>query len=149
MPTNNLNNFLADRNDIITLFQKKGCTTCRAAQVLLLQNGANYVTVNYHEKRMTRNEIWQLLDKLKMHPRDILRKREPLYRELRLDQKHLSDADLVTLMQEHPELIERPIAVRGEMAILARPVDKLLTLIHKRAESRAGKHKPTTYALSL
>jgi arsenate reductase (glutaredoxin) len=59
----------------------------------------------------------------------VLRMREPLVRELALDGPHISEERLIRLMVDHPALLQRPIVVRGERAVLARPVERVLELL--------------------
>lgn len=66
-----------------------------------------------------------LISKLGVTPRDIIRKTEPIYRELELATRDLSDDELIRLMVENPDLIQRPIVVRRDKAVLARPVENL------------------------
>jgi arsenate reductase len=74
-------------------------------------------------------ELRKLIDKLGIAPADLLRKGEQVYRDLGLAKREVSDEELIRLMVENPDLIQRPIVVRGEKAVLARPpetVDELL-----------------------
>jgi arsenate reductase len=66
---------------------------------------------------------------MKLAPRDILRKSEAVYRELQLGSRTLSDDELISLMVEHPDLIQRPIVERGSRAVLGRPVENVKTLL--------------------
>jgi arsenate reductase (glutaredoxin) len=76
---------------------------------------------------LSASELKKLLRTARMKPLDVLRKNEPAYRE-HVSGKDLSDSELIELMVKHPELIQRPIVVRGEKAVLARPVDRLSEL---------------------
>ena len=62
-------------------------------------------------------------------PRELLRTGEAVYRELELGRRDLSDDDLIRLMVEHPELIQRPIVERGDRAVLGRPTEKIKDLL--------------------
>jgi arsenate reductase (glutaredoxin) len=62
-------------------------------------------------------------------PRELLRTGEAAYRELGLAKRELSDDELIRLMAEHPELIQRPIVERGERAVLGRPTEKIKELL--------------------
>jgi arsenate reductase (glutaredoxin) len=66
---------------------------------------------------------------MKISPRDLLRTSEPVYRQLELGRRELSDAEIIALMVEHPDLIQRPIVERGNRAVLGRPVDKIKALL--------------------
>lgn len=74
----------------------------------------------------------ELLAKMKLSPRDILRKSEPLYRELDLASRDLSDDELIALMTEHPDLIQRPIVERGKRAVLGRPIENVKAMISEK-----------------
>jgi arsenate reductase len=93
----------------------------------LTEKGIGYRSVHYIQKPLSASELKNLLRSAGMKPIDVLRKNEPAYRE-QLSGKHLSDAKLIELMVKHPELIQRPIVVRGEKAVLARPVARLSEL---------------------
>lgn len=70
-----------------------------------------------------------MLAKLGLGPRDVLRDKDAAYEELGLSTGRHSDAQLVELMVAHPGLIQRPIAVRGARAVVARPVERLRELL--------------------
>jgi len=62
-------------------------------------------------------------------PRDLLRTSEPIYRELGLGKKDFSDDEIIALMVEHPDLIQRPIVERGDRAVLGRPTENVKVLL--------------------
>jgi arsenate reductase (glutaredoxin) len=66
---------------------------------------------------------------MKLKPRDLLRTSETIYRELGLGRRELSDDELIALMIEHPDLIQRPIVERGNRAVLGRPVENIKELL--------------------
>jgi len=66
---------------------------------------------------------------MKLSPRELLRKSEPVYRELELGTQVFSDDELISLMIKHPDLIQRPIVERGSRAVLGRPVENIKPLI--------------------
>ena len=66
---------------------------------------------------------------MKIKPRDLLRTSEPIYRELQLGKRELSDNELIALMIEHPDLIQRPIVERGARAVLGRPTENVKQLL--------------------
>ena len=66
---------------------------------------------------------------MKLAPRDLLRTSEPVYRELDLKRRTLTDDEIIELMVEHPDLIQRPIVERGRRAALGRPVENVRALI--------------------
>jgi arsenate reductase len=113
----------------VTIYQKPTCTTCRQAVQLLKESGKPFTTVNYYEKPFTKAQLKGLLKKAKLSPRDVLRAKEDLYKELGLAKKTLSDDELLDLMVKHPDLIQRPIVEKGDKAILARPAETVKTLL--------------------
>ena len=93
----------------------------------MTEKGVVFESVHYIEKPLSASDLKSLLRRAGMNPRDVVRKNEPAYREHVAD-KDLSDAQLIELMVKHPELIQRPIVVRGEKAVLARPIARLSEL---------------------
>lgn len=113
----------------ITVYEKPACTTCRKLHTLLVENGVDFETVDYHVTGLGDQELRELLRKAGVGPRAILRTREPLVKELDLERSDLPDEQLIALMVEHPQLVQRPIVVSGERAVLARPVERVLELL--------------------
>lgn len=112
----------------LTVYEKPTCTTCRNLNALLDERGIDAERIDYHVTGLTEPQIRELLRKLGGGPRDVLRAREPLYAEL-VAGRSLSDDELIALMVEHPQLMQRPIVVRGERAVLARPIERALELL--------------------
>jgi arsenate reductase len=96
---------------------------------LLRESGVPFEKVNYYTAPLSREKLRDLLRKMRLAPRDILRKSEAIYRELQLGSRTLSDDELISLMVEHPDLIQRPIVERGERAVLGRPVENIRELL--------------------
>jgi arsenate reductase len=114
----------------LTIYEVSSCSTCRNLSALLAERGVEYEGVEYHETGLTEEQIRELLSKAKLRPRDVLRLRDPLVAELGLQAEGaVSDDALIALMVEHPRLMQRPIAVRGDRALLARPVERVLELL--------------------
>jgi arsenate reductase len=112
----------------LIVYEKPTCTTCRQLFELLAERGIEAERIDYHVTGLTEAEIRDLLAKANAGPRDVLRVREPAYAE-RVAGRNLSDDELIALMAEHPELVQRPIVVRGDRAVLARPVERVLELL--------------------
>jgi arsenate reductase (glutaredoxin) len=70
-----------------------------------------------------------LLRKANLKPRNLLRKGEPIYKELGLSEDKFSDSELIALMIEHPDLLQRPIVERGDRAVLGRPIENVKELL--------------------
>ena len=113
----------------ITIYQKPTCTTCRQTVQLVRDSGADFTTVNYYDQPFTKALLKDLLKKAGLSPKDVLRTKEDIYKGLGLAKKNLTDDELLDLMVEHPDLIQRPIVVKGNTAILARPADTVKQLL--------------------
>jgi arsenate reductase len=115
--------------DDITIYLKPTCTTCREAVQIVKDSGKPYTAVNYYEQTFTKGQLKRLLKKAGLSPKDILRTKEEIYKELGLVRKSVSDDELLDLMVKHPDLIQRPIVEKGEKVILARPADSIKKLL--------------------
>ena len=114
----------------LVVYEKSTCTTCRNLAMLLQERGIDFDRVEYHVEGLPEEKLRDLLRKGDMRPADVLRRREPLVAELGLDGDELPpDDELIRLMAEHPEIVQRPIVERGERAVLARPVERVLELL--------------------
>jgi arsenate reductase (glutaredoxin) len=89
--------------------------------------GVGFTTVKYLETPPSAKQLKQLFKQAGLRPLDALRTREPAY-EKYVAGKNLTDDQLIQVMAEHIELLQRPIVVRGTKAVLARPVNKLAEL---------------------
>ncbi len=96
---------------------------------LLRESGIDFEKVNYYIEPLTKKKLTELIRKLKITPRELLRTREPIYRELGLAKGEFSDAQLIDLMIKHPDLIQRPIVERGDRAVLGRPTENVKELL--------------------
>lgn len=116
-----------DACDITVLFNPK-CSKCRGARDLLDERGIAADYLRYLDDTPSRDELERIVGLLGLDdPRGMMRTGEPVYAEL-----GLADATsdrLLDAMAEHPILIERPIVIRGDRAVIARPPEKLLDLL--------------------
>ena len=96
---------------------------------LLRESGVSFEKVNYYLEPLTKKKLAELLAKMKMDPRDLLRTSEPVYRELGLGKGEFSDDEILELMVKHPDLIQRPIVERGNRAVLGRPTENVNSLL--------------------
>lgn len=113
----------------ITIYQKPTCTTCRQAVQLLKDSGKPFTAINYYEKPFTKAQLKNLLKKAGLAPRDVLRTKEDIYKELSLAKKTITDDEWLDLMVAHPDLIQRPIVEKGDRALLARPAETVKKLL--------------------
>ena len=113
----------------ITLYQKPTCTTCRQVYAALREAGVDVRAVDYFVDPLSKSKLQELLRKMGMPARQLLRTKEVRYKTLRLDARQLSDDELIDLMVEYPELMQRPIVEKGGRAILARPAERLKEIL--------------------
>jgi arsenate reductase len=116
-------------DDKITIYEKPTCSTCREADRILRESGIDYDKVNYIIAPLGERKLRELIAKMKIAPRELLRTKEPLYRELNPERRELGDDEAIALMVEHPALMQRPIVERGARAVLGRPVERIKTLL--------------------
>jgi arsenate reductase len=113
----------------LTIYQKPTCTTCRTVMKMLEQSGVDFDAINYYIEAIPKAKLKGLLKKMGIKPRGLLRSEEPIYKQLKLAERNLSDDQLVDLMMKHPDLIQRPIIEKGERAVLARPPERLKEIL--------------------
>ena len=116
-------------SDKIKVYQKPTCSKCRATLGILRDRGADFESINYYEQPLTVKELRTVIDRLGIAPRDLLRKGEQIYRDLGLAKPELSDEELIRLMVENPDLIQRPIVLKGDRAVVARPPENVEELL--------------------
>jgi len=116
-------------SDQFTVYEKPTCTKCREMDKFLRERGVDFSKVNYYIEPLTKKKLTELISKMKISPRDLLRKSEPIYRELGIATKEYTDAQLIALMVEHPDLMQRPIVERGGRAVLGRPTENVEELL--------------------
>jgi len=100
---------------------------CSEVKRVLTEKGVDFESINYLENPVSENELKTLLHAARLKPADALRTNEATYQQ-QVAGRDLSEEQLIRVMAKHPELIQRPIVVRGSQAVLARPADKLVEL---------------------
>lgn len=110
----------------IVVYEKPTCTTCRKLAKLLAERGIDYDGVEYHVLGLTEDEVRSLVAKTGGSAADLLRMREQGAKELAA----AGDEDaIVAAMAQRPELLQRPVVVNGDRAVLARPVERALEVL--------------------
>lgn len=115
----------------VLIYHNPRCSKSCQALALLWAAGAEPTVIDYLAQPPDAATLNGLLRRLKLKPRQLLRSKETDYQELGLDDPGLSDEQLIDAMTRHPRLIERPIVVVGEKAVLGRPPEQVLTLLRK------------------
>ena len=113
----------------LTVYEKPSCTTCRTLFELLTERGIEAERIDYHVTGLAEDEVRELVRKTGAPAAALFRAREPVYKELGLGEREVDDDEAIRLMAEHPELMQRPVVVRGDRAVLARPVERALELL--------------------
>jgi arsenate reductase len=113
----------------ITIYQKPTCSTCRQVYAALRDAGVDVESVDYYLDPIPKAKLKELLRKMGLSARELLRTKEPRYKALRLGERELSEDEIVDLMVAHPDLMQRPIVEKGKRAILARPPERLREIL--------------------
>jgi arsenate reductase len=115
-------------DETCTVLYNPRCSKCRQARELLADRGVDADFVHYLDDTPSRGEIVRIAGLLGIDdPREMMRTGEPVYRDLGL--KEAGPEALFDAMAEHPSLIERPIVIAGDRAVIARPPERLLELV--------------------
>ena len=103
----------------VKVYYNPRCITCRKAIDRLKANKMEFELKDFFKERLSKEEIRSLLRMAGLSARDALRKKDKMYKELKLDQKDYSDNELIALMERYPGLILRPIMVKDNKAVIA------------------------------
>ena len=115
--------------ETVTLFHNPRCSKSRAALELLRSRGVEPVIVEYLKEPPSVATLREVVDKLGIGPAELVRTKEAVFREIGLESKLDDDEAVLSALNEHPILIERPIALRGSRARIGRPPEKVLELL--------------------
>jgi arsenate reductase len=113
----------------LMVYEKRTCSTCKKLASRLEERGIDFDRVDYHVEPLGAAEIRELVRKIGRPARELFRAREPVYAALSLADREVEDDEAIALMAEHPELMQRPVVVKGDRAVLARPVDRVDELL--------------------
>lgn len=113
----------------VTIYHNPRCSKSRQTLQLLLDRGIEPRIIEYLKTPPDGNELTEILKLLEMKPRDLMRKKESEYKQLGLDDKSLSDKQVIEAMVENPILIERPIVLANGKAALGRPPETVLEIL--------------------
>jgi len=112
-----------------TIYHNPRCSKSRQTLELIKDKGIEPEIILYLEKPPTVSVLSKIVDYLQMKPRDLLRKGEDEYKNFNLKDMSLNDSTILKIMSENPKLIERPIVLSGDKAIIGRPPENVLELI--------------------
>lgn len=114
---------------MIALYHNPRCSKSREALALLRERGIEPDLVLYLETPPTSKQLKDLLTKLGLSARQLLRTGEDAYKTLNLADEKLSETTLIKAMVENPKLIERPIVIKDNKAVIGRPPENVLQLV--------------------
>jgi len=114
---------------MLKVYFKPDCSTCQTALQLIDETSDEKPeTVEYLINTPSENELKEIVGMLGIQPEDLVRKKEHLYRE-RYEGKNITGEEWIKIMHENPVLIERPILVSGDKAIIGRPVERIVEFL--------------------
>ena len=114
---------------MLKVYFKPNCATCQTALKLMKANTKEEIqTVEYLVATPSQKEIKEILKMLGMKAEQLVRKKEPLYKE-KYEGKKISNSEWIKILNENPILIERPIVVKNGKAIIGRPVERIVCFI--------------------
>lgn len=113
---------------MITIYHNPRCSKSREGLQLLELQGKPFTTVKYLNETLTKKELTGIIKKLEITPIELVRTKEKVWTE-NYKGKQLSDDEVIEAMIEHPNLIERPIVVNGDKAVIARPAEKIKDIL--------------------
>ena len=113
----------------LTYYHNPRCSKSREGLKLLEDKGLELTIVKYLETPPDVAGLKKLAKLLGVKPREMMRSGEKIFKELGLDDPKTRDADLFAAMAQHPVLIERPILVAGQRAVIGRPPDRVLEIL--------------------
>lgn len=113
----------------IRIYHNPRCSKSRETLALLENQQQDVEIVEYLKTPPTAEELTDILQQLNMRPRQLLRTKETLYKELQLNDDKLSDQQLIQAMCANPKLIERPIVIHNNQAIIGRPPETVLNIL--------------------
>ncbi|MFY7672421.1 arsenate reductase (glutaredoxin) [Tenacibaculum sp. MEBiC06402] len=113
---------------MIKIYHNPRCSKSRQGLAILEESGKEFKTVKYLEDTLNEKELSEIIDLLNISPIDLVRKNEKIWKE-NFKGKDLSDSDIIKAMVENPKLIERPIVVNNNKAVVGRPPETIKEII--------------------
>ncbi len=113
---------------MIKIFHNNRCSKSRCGLEILENSGKEFEVVKYLENIPTENELQEILNLLNINPIQLVRKNEKVWKE-EFKGKELSDTEIIKAMVANPKLIERPIVINGNKAVIGRPPESILEII--------------------
>lgn len=113
---------------MIKIYHNPRCSKSRQGLSILEESGEAFETIKYLEENLTSVELQDIIIKLGIKPIDLIRKNEAIWKS-EYKGKSLTDNEIIAAMVNHPKLIERPIVINGDKAVIGRPPESILVII--------------------
>lgn len=113
---------------MITIYHNPRCSKSRECETFLGASGKDVRVINYMQTPFTKEELTKVISLLDIKPIELVRKNETIWKELFKDRK-MTDSQVINALLKHPKLIQRPIVVSGDKAIIARPLELLDSIL--------------------
>lgn len=113
---------------MITIYHNPRCRKSREGLALVEESGKTFEVIKYLEDLVSEKELKTIIAKLGIKPIDLVRKNETIWKSDYKD-KELSDEQIIKVLEKHPKLIERPIVINGNKAVVGRPKELILDII--------------------
>ena len=113
---------------MITIYHNPRCSKSRQGLQLLEESGKEFEVVKYLEITPTEKELADIIYLLGIKPIELVRKNEAIWKE-NYKGKELSDQEIIKAMIQSPKLIERPIVINGNKAVIGRPIENISAII--------------------
>jgi arsenate reductase (glutaredoxin) len=115
----------------ITIFYNAKCSKSRQALALIEEQGEPFTVIEYLKTPPDRSTLEAILARLPGPPIELVRTDDPSFRELGLDEESLTTvAGVIDVLVSHPELMQRPVVLRGDTAVIARPPELVASVLH-------------------
>jgi len=113
----------------LVIYHNPSCSKSRETLQILDNNNLSPTIVEYLDNPPTRQELKKIIAMLDISARELLRTTEQIYADAKLDREALSEDEIIAAICQHPELLQRPIVVAGERAVIGRPPARVLDII--------------------
>lgn len=114
---------------MVTIYHNPRCSKSRQTLQLLQENDISAEIVEYLKTPLSYDQLSEVINKLGITARDLLRTSEQDYKDMNLNNKDLSDDDLINAMVKAPKLMQRPIVVKADKAAIGRPPENVLSIL--------------------
>ncbi len=116
-------------HDKLVMYHNPGCSKSRETLQILEQNNCQPIIVEYLEEPHSQQELKNIIALLGVSARDLLRTTESVYKDADLDDDSLTEEEIIEAICEYPALLQRPIVISGDRAVIGRPPVKVLEII--------------------